>query len=371
MEAYVDRYGAGRIWLAVVGSLVALITLAAVVFPHRVAAEILWHYYWGPVAADAQNYGCIAWNGGSPTECGPNTTGPEASPGYTWQSYAGYIPTLVLMLVGIILLIKRLEIDRYRAGFYGLFPFMLFGGALRVVEDANVRALVETGEMPIGLPWVAALISPFIYGTVFLVALFAVVVSVWLDRSGYVSGYEYPLAGIGTAALTVTVAYLGYFAATHELASFYPLIPLITLVGATVVTAITYGAITRFAPDLNRGTGFMGAVVIWAHSVDGIANVIGLDWASAFGLGYSPKHPVNEWIVTTTEAVFPASVVDVIGAAWPFLIVKVVAAVFIIWVFDESIFEESPRYAILLLITVVAVGLGPGTRDMLRATFGI
>jgi len=51
--------------------------------------------------------------------------------------------------------------------------------------------------------------------------------------------------------------------------------------------------------------------------------------------------------------------------------VKVLAAVFVVWVFDEAIFEESPRYAILLLIAIVAVGLGPGSRDMLRATFGI
>ncbi|MFP8958208.1 DUF63 family protein [Natrialbaceae archaeon A-CW3] len=371
MEEYVDRYGAGRIWLAVVGSLVAVITLAAVVDPQRVAVEILWHYYWGPVVADAQNYSCIAWDGGAQVPCGPDTTGPEASPGYTWQSYAGYVPTLVLMLIGIIILLQRLEIDRYRAGFYGLFPFMLFGGALRTVEDANVRSLVETGEMALELPWVAFLISPFIYVTVFVVALIAVVVSVWLDRNDYVSGYEYPLFGIGTAALAVTLAYLVYFTATHETANFYPMVSVITLVGATVVTAITYEAIKRFAPHLNRGTGFMGAVVIWAHSVDGIANVLGLDWAGLFGLSYEPKHPVNEWIVNTTSTVLPQSVVEVTGAAWPFLLVKVAAAVFIIWVFDEEIFEESPRYAILLLVTVVAVGLGPGTRDMLRATFGI
>jgi uncharacterized membrane protein len=39
--------------------------------------------------------------------------------------------------------------------------------------------------------------------------------------------------------------------------------------------------------------------------------------------------------------------------------------------FDDAIFEESPRFAVLLLVAIVAVGLGPGTRDMLRATFGI
>jgi len=40
-------------------------------------------------------------------------------------------------------------------------------------------------------------------------------------------------------------------------------------------------------------------------------------------------------------------------------------------VFNGEMFEESPRYTLLLLITVLAVGLGPGSRDMLRATFGI
>ncbi|MFP8891649.1 DUF63 family protein [Natrialbaceae archaeon A-CW2] len=372
MEAYIERYGAGRVWLAVVGALATAVVLAAIAFPERVYRDIIWQYYWGPVVADAQNYSCIAWNDGTEVPCGPDTTGPEASPGYTWQSYAGYIPTLIIMLVGIIILLQRLAIDRFRAAFYGLFPFMLFGGALRTVEDANVRSLVETGEVAIALPWVALLISPFIYGTVFVIALVALVISIWLDRNDYVSGYEYPLAGIGTVALAVTLVYLGYFAATHETAGFYPAISIITLVGATVITAVTYVAIDRFAPSLHEGTKYMGAVVIWAHSVDGIANVIGLDWASSFGLeGYSPKHPVNEWIVNTTGSVLPQSVAEITGVAWPFLFVKVAAAVFILWVFDKAIFEESPMYAILLLITVVAVGLGPGTRDMLRATFGI
>jgi uncharacterized membrane protein len=43
----------------------------------------------------------------------------------------------------------------------------------------------------------------------------------------------------------------------------------------------------------------------------------------------------------------------------------------VLWVFEDEIFEESPRYTMLLLVAVLAVGLGPGTRDMLRATFGV
>jgi len=273
----------------------------------------------------------------------------------------------------VIFLVRRLEIERYRAGFFALFPFMLFGGALRVVEDANAAAFVYTGEMAIDLPWSGFIISPLIYFTVFFVALLAVVSSVWLERNDYVSGYEYPLAGIGTGLLTLTVLFLAYTAATKGYAEFYPLVPLVILVGATLTTAITWVALQRFAPELNRGTGYMGIVVIWAHAVDGVANVIGLDWATSLGLPANlvPKHPINRAIANTTADVLPANIVSITGSAWPFLFVKIAAAVFVIWIFDETVFEDSPRYAVLLMITVVAVGLGPGTRDMLRATFGV
>jgi uncharacterized membrane protein len=104
-----------------------------------------------------------------------------------------------------------------------------------------------------------------------------------------------------------------------------------------------------------------------------VANVVGLDWAAELGLGYdlTPKHPVNDFVIDVTQSVLPASVIEVTGDAWPFLVVKLVAAAFVIWVFDDSVYEDSPRFTIMLLVAVVAVGLGPGTRDMLRATFGV
>ncbi|MDS0477925.1 DUF63 family protein [Natrinema sp. 1APR25-10V2] len=375
MDDFIDRYGAERVWAATVASLAAVVVLGAVLFPQRVYVDIIWQYFWGPVVADAHSWPCVAWAGGEQVQCSqaPANAGPTAEPGYTFVSYAGYIPSLILFLIGAIFAVRRLEIERYRAGFFALFPFMLFGGALRVVEDANAAAFEATGEMAIQLPWSGFIISPLIYFTVFFIALFAVASSVRLEREDYVSGYEYPLAGIGTTLLTVSIVYLAYTAATEPYAEFYPLIPLVILVGATLTTAITWVAIERFAPELNRGTRYMGIVVIWAHAVDGVANVIGLDWATTLGLPANlvPKHPINRAIANTTADILPADIVSATGSAWPFLFVKVAAAVFIIWIFDDTVFEENPRYAVLLMITVVAVGLGPGTRDMLRATFGV
>ncbi|MFU8868850.1 DUF63 family protein [Natronococcus sp.] len=372
MDEYIERFGPVRIWAATVVVLAVAVVALAVAFPQRVYVDLIWQYYWGPVVADAHGWSCVAWADGAELPCNEAgaDAGPTAEPGYTAISYAGYIPTLLLLLIGIYFIIDWLEIERYRAGFFALFPFMLFGGALRTVEDANVAAYRDTGELAIELPWSGFLISPLIYVTVFLVALGAIVTGVWLERKEYVSGYEYPLFGVGAVALLSTLGFLGYTAATETYATFYWTIPAIVLTAATVSTAVVWLAIERFAPGLNAGTRYMGIVIIWAHAVDGFANQLMLDWSHVWGMTYTPKHPINDAIVTYTGALLPQSA-EVIGSAWPFALLKLAAPVFIIWLFNEEIFEESPQFAYLLLVAVVAVGLGPGTRDMLRAAFGV
>jgi uncharacterized membrane protein len=101
--------------------------------------------------------------------------------------------------------------------------------------------------------------------------------------------------------------------------------------------------------------------------------VVGLDWLTALGAGPNlvPKHPLNLFIVETTASILPASVEAAIGSAWSFLLVKLAVASLVLWAFDERAFEESPRFTVLLVLAVVAVGLGPGTRDLLRATLGV
>jgi len=387
MDDVLDRIDPERGWAALVAALVAVFGVGSVVFPRTVYAEFVWHYFWGPVYADSEGASCVAWANGDQRLLGADECralandperlaeiGPVAEPGYTIVSEIGYVIILLIALIGVMFLLRRLDIQRYRAGFFALFPFMLFGGALRVVEDANVAAIRAGVGQPISYPLNTLLISPLIYFTMFFFALAAVVTAVWLDRNGYVSGYEYPLAGIGAAALFACVGYLGVLAATKEYVYFYPGILGVVLVGATLSAGLTWVLVKRYAPEVNRGTGLIGLVIIWGHAIDGVANVVGLDWAGELGVHYGdlgPKHPVNAGIVDLTDAVLPASITHYTGTAWPFLFVKLAAAVLVVWIFDEQIFEENPRYTIILLITVLAVGLGPGTRDMLRATFGI
>jgi uncharacterized membrane protein len=299
--------------------------------------------------------------------------GVVVTPGYTTVSTVSYALVLVFMLIGVLLLLRRLDVGMSHQFYFALFPFMLFGGALRVVEDVNATFVREGAGMIIPFPSVALIISPFIYFTMFGFTLVALIATISLSRRGVLEAYEPLLGAIGATTLAATVTALLYVSGTSELVGFYPTVAVIVLIGATLIATVFWLLSERYAPEINAGTGAMGALVVWGHSVDGIANVLSLDWHEELGLPveYGSKHVVNAAVDRYTGIIQPEWLTEAIGTVWPFLLIKVFAAVAVVWVFDREIFEESPRYAYLLLIAILAVGLGPGTRDMLRATLGI
>ena len=370
-----------RAWAAVVGAVAALLAIGSAVFPRIVYDRFLWQYFWGPVAADGQGARCAVRDAGgtellgSDSACSAAANAGEvvAYPGYTTVSTVSYIVVLLAMLIGVVFLLRRLEIGTELRFFYALFPFMLLGGALRTVEDSGIAAMEVGAEPLIPFPVSAVLISPFIYFTVFGVTLACVLTAYSLADRGVVDDYAQPLFAMGAGALTLAVGYLSYLSAATGYVQFYPIILVLTLAIATAATAVTWKLATAYVPDVRQGTGVAGIVIIWGHAVDGVANVIGLNWMPALTgtPNLRPKHVANELIVDWTARLLPQSILSVTGDAWPFLLVKLAAATFVVWVFNGEMFEESPRYTLLLLITVLAVGLGPGSRDMLRATFGI
>ena len=366
-----------RLWAGGVTAALVAIAAGVVAAPETVYDGFIWHYFWGPVQADANSAVCAIRPGSTveyiyDTGACANAAEPVAYPGYTLVSEVGYMITLLVALAGVVFLLRRLDLGTDREFFYALLPFVFLGGALRVVEDANDA--VPAAEALISYPLNTLLISPIIYFTVFALTLGAVVAAVAAERADVVDRYARPLFGVGIALLLATLGYLASLrVAGADGVEFYPQVLGAVLVGATAAAGINWALIQRFAPEVNAGTGAIGLVILWGHAVDGVANVVGLDWMTAIGAGPNlvPKHPVNQFVVDATAATLPSSVLAVTGDTWPFLIVKLVAATFVLWVFEEEIFEESPRYTMLLLVAVLAVGLGPGTRDMLRATFGV
>jgi uncharacterized membrane protein len=364
-----------RLWTGSVLALLVALIGGSLLFPRTVYDGFVWHFFWGPVQADAKSAVCAIREGGATRylyETAACSAAPEpvAYPGYTLISEVGYVVVLLVALSGLVFLLRALDLGTDRELFFSLLPFVFFGGALRVVEDVTDAA----ADPLIGYPLNTLLISPVIYFTVFGVTLAAVVASAALADRNVVGDYTRPLLGSGVAVLVATLLFLLWSAVAPDgPGTFYPQVIVVILVGSTASAVGTWWLIERVAPAVNAGTGRMGFVVVWGHAVDGVANVVGLDWMVALGAGPNlvPKHPVNRGIVEITGATLPADVLAVTGDTWPFLIVKLVAATVVVWLFDEQIFDENPRYAILLMIAILAVGLGPGTRDMLRATFGV
>mgnify|MGYP000588997557 CR=1 FL=1 len=366
-----------RLWTAAVGTLAAALVGGSVLFPNLVYARFLWQYFWGPVAADAHGAAATAWNGGEPlffetVSAAAGAPGPVAYPGYTLVSEIGYAVTLIVAVAGVVFLLNRLDFELDSDLIYALFPFLLFGGALRVLEDAqNALGATESSLLP--FPWNALLISPIIYFTVFFLALAVLIGAIELRKRGRAATIEWPIASAGTALLVLSLAGLGFLSATSPNVAFHPVFTVLTIGGATLIAGVGWWAVRRFLPSVADGTPLLGALILWAHSVDGLANVLAIDWGAELGLPYDlvPKHPANRAIIDVTAAVVPESVTAVIGVAWGFLLVKIAAALIVTGLFDRRMIEESPRFSTLLLLAVIAVGLGPGTRDMLRATFGV
>jgi len=378
-ERLSEEYGPARLWVASFVGIVVATAGAAVAMPVRVWDRFLWQYFWGPVYADAKAASCAVMTESGPEPlyqgCGAaiESGAIVAEPGYTIVSEVGYMLILVYMLVGVYLLLERLDIADDPNLYFAFVPFMLLGGALRVVEDGTDRA-VGAGVTPlVEYPLSSVIISPVIYGTVFAVTLVSLLACLELDRRDVVDSYYRATAGVGIALVVATMAYLAMGALTTDYSTLYPSVLVSTVLIASALSYGLYWLFENYAPEINSGTGLIGLLVIWGHAIDGVANVLLADWLDALSvpLTYYPKHPANAFIISTTEALQPAGLTAAIGTSWPFLIVKLVVASLVVWLFNDEFLDESPRYALLLLIAVTAVGLGPGTRDMLRATFAI
>ena len=370
-----------RTWLGGALALVGGLVVGSLALPELVYDRFVWQYFWGPIYSDANNAVCAVKDGGSVELLGSTAacraaaeTGVIAYTGYTTVSTVGYMVILLFAILGVLHLLDRIEVGEDRRLVVALLPFMLFGGALRVVEDVTDSAVRAGVEPILTYPLNTLFISPIIYVTVFLVTLVAVLASLRLGSADVVRNRYRALGGIGAAVLGVTLAYLFWVAFTTDYVDFYPQVLVVDVGLASVLAYALYVGADRYDPEINRGTAAAGLVVLWAHAIDGVANIVAADWLPALGHpidSYSAKHVINRLIIDVTRTVQPAELSAAIGTSWPFLVVKLVVAVAIVWLFNETIFEESPRYAVLLLVAASAVGLGPGTRDILRVTFAI
>jgi len=250
------------------------------------------------------------------------------------------LPYLGALLVSVIavggLLLRRRPPLTERV-VLSLAPWMVVGSALHALFQIDAVS-----------PSLAPLLgTPAVYLTTFVVAGL-----VWLAAlSAAPEGVPRILGGAGT------VAFLA--AAATVLASAGAVHPWLSL-GGVVVAAILTGAcwltLARLAPGTTTTTGGVGALVLFAHALDGVSTAIGADL-----LAFTERTPLSAAILEFAGSLPTA---DPFGSGWLFVLVKLALAAGIVHLFADYVREE-PEQAYLLLAFVVAVGLGPGAQNVL------
>ncbi|MFD1569403.1 DUF63 family protein [Halorubrum laminariae] len=127
-----------------------------------------------------------------------------------------------------------------------------------------------------------------------------------------------------------------------------------SLVLTLPIAAAAWVGLTRLRPEA-AVTGGVGALAVFGHALDGVSTAIGTTQ-----LGFGERTPVSR-ILLELGGVPP---VPVLGEGWLFLLVKLVVASAVTWLFAAYI-RETPAEGYLLLGFVASVGLGPAAHNLL------
>jgi uncharacterized membrane protein len=362
-----------KFWTALTAILTISSTILSIVFPERFFTNFIWKYFWGPIVADSYGASQVGRINGNTNIPSSGVEGEVlAEPGYTVISTISYAIILVFGLVGVINLLKVIDLDFNIKTVISFIPFIVLGGLLRVTEDMNVFLYQDAGDFVIPFPLNTVLISPIIYILLFIFGISLLVLSSIADNKDYVRDKDYLVFGIGSFLSTVLIVFLFYISTVNNSVEQNFQIVVFSLAISLVVSVILYFLLKNYTEAMS-GVKQSGFALIFAHSLDGIVNVISLDWLSKLGIqaNYQTKHVVNNAVREITENLQPNQVTELIGITWPFIFIKLGVALFLIWILNEEFFEENKKLAVITLIVGIAVGLGPAIRDLVRVTFGI
>jgi uncharacterized membrane protein len=275
--------------------------------------NLIWKYLVGPIVADAKGLEQATWNGVA------------ASTGYNPVNTLAYV-----LLAGSILYIihryfEKKDIKLRPSTAVYSTPFILLGGFLRFMDDAQV----------IPYPYSIALITPVIY---------ILIASIYVPALTKLN--EKNILKLGTALLTPTI--LLTFLSFKTTNPWYA-VTVITL--STTLTALYYFIIS----EKYTGTPFM--ILAFSQLFEGTASMFGAV-PQLLTKSTTPYYPKQLLAQTFNKIIgFPGVLLMKIG-------------VLIIGISVIKDLEDS-NLKFLAFLLLYAVGLGTGLRVFLRVTAGV
>lgn len=307
------------------GLAVAAVVTAALLFP-PFHDQFVWKYISGPLVADALNQATATYRGVT------------AHRGYTFVSITVYALVLLYSLVVISRLFDRLDVEVNEKLVVSLVPFMVFGGLLRVVEDAALAPY----------PWNALLISPVIYFSLLVLGFLLLTSSIYTEKRGWVESYHSAVRWSGGASAGLLFLLLVYFlnpSPGMEKILLLSLVPIGAVAGGLAVQE----ALSRFRPVTFLDS-FVGRIAAASQVLDGAVTAVIVSF-----LGGAEKLPLSSFII---EKFHPAA----------FPVVKLGIILAFLSMVEK---EEADSMTALAFAVLIAVGLGPATRNLTRALLGV
>lgn len=210
-------------------------------------------------------------------------------------------------------------------------PYILAGGSLRVIEDA------ELAQPPLKY----LLITPLIFFLVFL----ATVSCLLLCRRALGEDFHRGYAALGLAWTALNLAALS----TVGLKNAWVL-GAVFLLGTALTAGL--GGLRLHLPWMAFLDDRLNLLIIYAHMLDASSTYIGVDWFS-----YYEKHVV------------PTFLIDLTGTAAVMFPLKLLILLPALKLIDRSL--EDPSLRNLIKLTLVVLGLAPAVRNTLRLALGV
>ena len=313
----------------------------------------------------------------------------EAGAKYNIYNTIAYGFGFFILFMFIHELLSTWKIELNERFVFASVPLLILGGVVRVLEDADMF------EPPLQYFF----ISPLVYGALVIYGLFVLAAGVWVSRSSLPSLTK----GLGLVSAAILIYGLWWYFAPGEW--LHPSSWALLVLCAAALTAEFYRSAPLRDPVLFFGiTNILVLVwtylnlaqnkmenpeMLWATLIFALFSMY-LVWLGSLGLGISSKITPLYWLLFfghfidgsatflgideygySEKHVLPDFFIEYFGTAIVMIPLKFLVVTGVIYAIEtENSKEEEPEMISLLLMFLLALGLGPGTRDVLRIMFG-
>ena len=238
-------------------------------------------------------------------------TNPTAIPVYTVPKTLAYAFVLILGVLGIYEILKRLKVKVDRRLAIAVAPYVIFGGAARVLQDARLLSSY----------W---LVTPGIYVFVFAITIIVLGVSLLLEKKFKIP-YAKPMFLVGVVLATVPFMFLKF----------------VNPIGAAYALLLFLPWLAIYFVKWNLAN----KIVVLTQMFDATVTFVA---TSAYGL--VELHVLSNFLIS----IAPIS----------FVFVKLVAIVAFLLLIDR--YAKDKHFAAYLKLIVAILGMATGTRDFVE-----